>query len=196
MTAALQGYDLGSSALPRSPIGVDDLAKLKESVLFGDEDVHWLRQSSGVLRDQVEQILDVWYGFIASNPHLIQAFINPATGKPDESYLAAVRQRFGRWILDTANANYDQDWLDYQHEIGMRHYRTKKNRVDGAQAAEIVPLRYLIALVYPVTATLKPFLASKGHSPAEIDKMHAAWVKSVLLQAILWCEPYVSPEDY
>jgi len=35
-----------------------------------------------------------------------------------------VRQRFGQWILDTAAANYDQQWLDFQREIGLRHHRT------------------------------------------------------------------------
>jgi hypothetical protein len=29
--------------------------------------------------------------FIASKPYLLEAFTDPATGKPDEAYLAAVR---------------------------------------------------------------------------------------------------------
>lgn len=83
-----------------------------------------------------------------------------------------MHQRFGRWILDTADANYNQDWLDYQFAIGRRHFRSEKNRTDGVAAAEIVPFRYLFPVVYPVTATLKPFLAKAGHEPAEVDAMH------------------------
>ena len=52
-------------------------------------------------------------------------------------YFAAKRpvvKRFGQWILDTARAEYDQAWLDYQHEIGLRHHRTKKNRTDSVDA--------------------------------------------------------------
>jgi hypothetical protein len=193
---AISGYALGSANIPRSPVALVEFDKLKETVLFTDEDIRWLRQSAEVLRDQTEAILDVWYGFVGSKPYLLQAFVDPATGKPDEVYLAAVRKRFGQWILDTAAANYDQAWLDYQHEIGRRHYRTGKNRTDGAKGSDIVPLRYLIALHYPVTATLKPFLATKGHPAVEVDKMHEAWVKIVLLQVILWSEPYVAREDF
>ena len=82
-----------------------------------------------VLKDQVEAILDVWYGFVGSNPHLVASFSGKSAGKPLKEYLGAVRQRFGQWILDTARAEYDQNWLDYQYEIGLRHHRTKKNRL-------------------------------------------------------------------
>ena len=48
-----------------------------------------------------------------------------------------------------------------------------------------MPLRDLFALIFPVTFTLKPFLANKGHSAEVLDKTHAAWVKSCLLQLTL-----------
>lgn len=73
-----------------------------------------------------------------------------------------MRRRFGRWILDTSRAQYDQAWLDYQHEIGRRHHRTAKNLTDGATSTAIVPFRDLFALVFPVTFTLRPFLAWVG----------------------------------
>ncbi|MEO7978104.1 hypothetical protein [Flavobacterium sp.] len=46
--------------------------------------------------------------------------------------MAKVRCRFGAWILLTADANYNQGWLNYQYEIGLRHYTTKKNKTDNA----------------------------------------------------------------
>ncbi len=107
-----------------------------------------------------------------------------------------VRKRFGQWILDTAAAEYDQRWLDYQHEIGLRHHRAKKNRTDGAASTAIVPFRDLFALIYPVTFTLRPFLASKGHTADEVEKMYAAWLKSCLLQMTLWTYPYVKDGDF
>jgi hypothetical protein len=169
---------------------------MKKSVLFGDEDVKYLRLSHEVLRDQVEAILDVWYGFVGSNPHLLTSFTGKSDGKPLGDYLGAVRKRFGQWILDTARAEYDQKWLNYQHEIGFRHHRTKKNRTDGAPSTEIVPFRNLFLLVFPVTFTLKPFLAKKGHSAEDVEKMYAAWVKSCLLQVTLWSHPYVKDGDF
>ena len=124
-------------------------------------------------------------------PELVASFKNNKTGAPDAAYLAAVRKRFGQWIVDTADANYDQAWLDYQYEIGRRHTNPKKNQTDKADSVPSVNFRYLSALTIPVTTTLKPFLAKKGASPADVEKMHAAWVKSVLMQTILWSYPYV-----
>jgi hypothetical protein len=113
-----------------------------------------------------------------------------------EDDLAAVRRRFGRWIGDTARATFDRAWLDYQHEIGLRHHRSGKNRTDGARAADHIPLRYVLALLVPITTTLKPFLADGAASDDEVEAMHQAWVKAVLLQVILWSHPYVRDGDF
>ena len=194
--AAIPGYTHGTSDVSRSPVTEADFELMKQTVLFGDEDVAALRQSREVVTDQVDAILDVWYGFVGSNPHLLASFTNSDDGQPIGDYLDAVRARFGRWILDTASADYDQAWLDYQHEIGLRHHRTKKNQTDGIASTDIVPFRYLAPLIFPVTATLKPFLAQDGHSAEEVDKMHAAWVKSLLLQVTLWSHAYVKDDDF
>jgi hypothetical protein len=193
-TTDIPGYTYGT--VGRSPITLGDLELMKKSVLFGEEDEKYLRLSYSIVKDQVEAILDVWYGFIGSNPHLLAPFVGKGDGKPIGSYLDAVRKRFGRWILDTGRAEYDQQWLDYQHEIGLRHHRTKKNRTDQAPASDIVPFRYLFLVIFPVTATLKPFLAKQGHSADEVEKMHAAWVKSCLLQLTLWSHPYIKEGDF
>jgi hypothetical protein len=195
-TANIPGSSSGAPAVARSPITLSELELMKKSVLFNDEDVQALRLSHDVVQDQVEAILDVWYGFVGANPHLLASFTGKSDGKPLGDYLDAVRKRFGQWILDTARAEYDQTWLDYQHEIGLRHHRMKKNRTDGAPSTDIVPFRDLFLLIYPVTFTLKPFLAKKGHSAEEVETMYAAWVKSCLLQVTLWSHPYVKDGDF
>jgi len=191
----IPGYTFGTDAVARSPLGLDELELLKATLLLGDDDLAALRRSGQFLAGRVEEILDVWYGFVGANPHLLAAF-SDAEGEPDQAYLAAVRRRFGRWILDTARATYDQAWLDYQHEIGLRHTRAKKNRTDGARAADHIPLRYVLALLVPITTTLKPFLADGGAAPDEVEAMHQAWVKVVLLSVILWSHPYVRDGDF
>jgi hypothetical protein len=194
--AAPPGYTFGTREVPRSPLTMADLALLQQALLFGEEDVRSLRMSQHVLADQVEAILDVWYGFVAAHPHLVHYFGRRADGQPDGEYLAAVRKRFARWILDTAAANYDQAWLDYQYEIGRRHHRSGKNRTDGAASVDHIHFRYLPAFIYPITATLKPFLAKQGHSAEEVEKMHQAWIKSVILQVTLWSQPYIPEGDF
>jgi hypothetical protein len=183
-------------SLARSPVSLSDFETMKQSVLFGEEDARLLRQSLDIVRDQVESILDVWYGFVGAHSHLLRSFTDKSSGQPIPAYLSKVRARFGQWILDTARAEYDQHWLDYQHEIGLRHHRTKKNQTDAAHSTDIVPFRDLFALIFPVTFTLKPFLAKHGHAPAEVDAMYAAWLKSCLLQLTLWSHPYVKDGDF
>ena len=191
----IPGYTYGTDAVPRSPVSLGELELLQATLLLGDDDRAALRRSGDILAPKVEEILDVWYGFVGANPHLLAAF-SDAQGQPDQQYLAAVRRRFGRWILDTARADYDQAWLDYQHELGLRHHRSGKNRTDGARAADHIPLRYVLALLVPITTTLKPFLAEGGATPDEVEAMHQAWVKAVLLQVILWSHPYVRDGDF
>ncbi len=65
-----------------------------------------------------------------------------------------------------------------------------------APSTPIVPFRDLFALIFPVTITLKPFLAKQGHSADEVERMHAAWVKSCLLQLTLWSHAYVKDGDF
>lgn len=194
--SSIPGYTYGTAAVGPSPISLSDLEQLKASVLFGDDDVQQLRASLEIVRDHVEEILDVWYGFVGSQPHLLASFSARTDGRPLADYLGAVRKRFGQWILDTARAQYDQQWLDYQHLIGLRHHRSGKNLTDGAPSTAIVPFRDLFALIFPVTFTLRPFLAKKGHSAEEVEKMYAAWVKSCLLQLTLWSYPYVKDGDF
>jgi hypothetical protein len=194
--SSIEGYTYGSASVSRSPVTLAEFEQMKKSVLFDDEDVRLLRLSAEILADQVEAILDVWYGFVGSQPHLLKSFTSKTDGQPLGEYLGRVRARFGRWILDTANAEYDQKWLDYQHEIGLRHHRTKKNQTDQALSTAIVPFRDLFALAFPVTFTLKPFLAKRGHSADEVEKMYGAWLKSTLLQLTLWSHPYVKDGDF
>lgn len=188
---SIPGYTYGQKSLAKAPYSMQELASLKKTLLFTDEDVRYLRMSKAILADQTEAVLDVWYGFVASTPELVVFFRNNKTGAPDGAYLDAVRKRFAQWIIDTADANYDQVWLDYQYEIGLRHTAPKKNQTDKADSVPWVNFRYLSALTIPLTTTLKPFLAKTGASAADVEKMHAAWVKSVLLQTILWSYPYV-----
>jgi hypothetical protein len=192
----IPAYTSGSAAVARSPISLGEFTLMQKSALFGEEDVKYLRLSYEVVKDQVEAILDVWYGFVAANPHLLRSFTGKSDDQPLAGYLATVRRRFGQWILDTARAEYDQRWLDYQHEIGLRHHRSKKNQTDGVSSREIVPFRDLFALVFPVTFTLRPFLAKQGHGAEDVDKMHAAWLKSCLLQVTLWSHAYVKEGDF
>jgi hypothetical protein len=151
-----------------------------------------------VLGDQTKQIVEHWRsGIIAGIPHLARHSRSPE-GNPLPNYLGASNQRFQQWILDTCMRPYDQTWLDYQQEIALRHTSLKKNQVDGVQSTPHVPLRDIIAFIPVMNETIKPFMAAKGHSPEDIEKMHLAWCKSLQLQISLWTGLYarLTPNEW
>ncbi|WP_109474497.1 protoglobin domain-containing protein [Ornithinimicrobium cavernae] len=191
-TDAPAGYTHDSRHLPPSPVSAEELAALHASVLWTEDDAAALRRAGEVLAPQTEAILDVWYGFVAGNPHLVAAFAG-ADGEPDADYLAAVRKRFGLWITDLCTREHNAQWLAYQEEIALRH-TTSKSRTDHVDSpASHVALRDLIALAVPITLTVRPFLEVEGADPAEVEAQHQAWFKAVVLSVALWARPY-SPQ--
>lgn len=193
---SIPGYALGDPSLPKAPISQEEFEELKKSVLLKEEDLKALREAGKILGPKVEELLDVWYNFVGSNPHLVRTFARQSDGQPDEHYLSAVRKRFGQWVKDLCAANFDRKWLDYQFEIGRRHHRSGKNKTDGVQAQEHVPLRHLIALIAPIVITVKPFLEKSEKPTDEVEKMHQAWLKAVVLSVVLWSYPYTREGDF
>ena len=194
MGEGIAGYAYGTAEAARSPVSAEDLERLEQSVLFSEEDERALHMAGDVLEDQVDDVLEVWYGFVASHPHLVYYFSDAESGEPIGEYLDRVRDRFGQWILDTCRRPYDREWLDYQEEIALRHTHEKKNRTDEVSSVDQIPLRYLVCFIYPITATMREFLTKKGHSAEEVEAMHQAWFKSVTLQVALWSRPYAGAD--
>jgi hypothetical protein len=185
--AHIAGYDYGQ--VPRSPISLDELRELEAAVGFTEEDRAGLRRAGALLRDDAEALVDGWRKLIGTQPHLARAFFGP-DGKPDDDYKAAVKPRFVRWVIDLMERPFDQAWLDYQWEIGLRHTPAKKNATDNAKAPPHVPLRFLIGFTAPVLEAMRPCLKAKGIPPQEIDALHSAWTKAVMLTLALWSGPY------
>ena len=189
------GYTYGSAEVAVSPVSMRELEELKISVGFTEEDERYLRQAGEVLADQTEQVVLHWRsGIIASIPNLARHSRTPE-GEALPDYLAKSNLRFQQWILDTCLRPYDQDWLNYQQEIALRHTSLKKNKIDGVRSTPYVPLRDIVAFIAVINETIKPYLATKGHSPSDVDKMHQAWCKSLQLQLALWTRPYADAKQ-
>lgn len=191
-TTLIKGYNYGAAG--PSPVTLEDLELLKASVLFAKADEENLRKAGSVLADQTDEIIDLWYELIGSHPHLLKYFSKDNMANLE--YLTAVRHRFSQWIKDLCFRPFDQDWLNYQHEIALRHHKMKKNTTDEVEAAPFVHYRYITAFIYPVTTIVKPLLAKKGHSPAEVEAMHNAWFKAVTLSAVLMTYPYIRSGEF
>lgn len=188
MTIDIPGYTYGRD-LPASAVTTGDLDLLLSTLLWTDDDAAALTRAGAILEPQVDAILDVWYGFVGSHPHLVASF-NGADRQPSADYLSAVRARFGQWIHDLCTRPWDQQWLNYQQEIAHRHTDAMGHTDDVRSDQTHIPLRYLIAFIWPITATIRPFLAGAGSAASDIDAMHTAWFKAVTLTVALWSQPY------
>jgi hypothetical protein len=189
--SVIPGYSYGAPELAQSSVSMQDLDRLKISAGLTEEDQRYLRLAGEVLADQTKEIVDHWRTrIIASIPHLARHSRTPE-GNPIPEYLAASNLRFRQWILDTCLRPFDQDWLNYQNEIALRHTTAKKNKTDSVRSTPCVPFPDVIAFVAVINETIKPYLAAKGNPADEVDKMHLAWTKSMQLQMALWVGPYL-----
>lgn len=193
LTSCAQTKSMNSGSETK-PVTIEELNLLKKTLLWSSDDDKYLKMAGEVLEDQLDDVLDVWYGYVGSNEHLVYYF--NSNGKPSADYLTKVRARFKQWVLDLCNKPYDENWLAYQNEIGLRH-TSKKGHTDKVKnTPEIVNYRYMMAFIYPITVTIKPFLAKKGHSQEEVEKMYNAWFKAVVLSDILWTKPYIKKDHF
>lgn len=191
----IPGYTYGTTEAATSPLTMEDLERLRAVVGLTDDDQEALGQAAAVLADQADDMVTGYRERLGELP-----FMRPFSGHPDGSpnpeYGAASKPRFDRFIIDACTRPLDQDWLNYQHEIGLRHTRAKKNRTDHADSLDHIPMRYLLGFTAEVIATARGYLAAKGASPEQVDRMHAAFTKSVMLHVTIWTRPYVDAAQW
>jgi protoglobin len=188
----IPGYTYGTAESVKSPTSIQDFQRLKQSVGFTDDDEQCLHLAGEVLADQTKALVEHWRKILSEIPHLAR-HSKGLDGNAIQKYSQNSGLRFQQWILDTCFRPYDQDWLDYQQEIALRHTSVKKNKTDGVQSTPSIPLRDVLVF-WEFIDDIKPFLAGKGHSAEDVEKMHRAWCKSMRLQAALWAEPYTDPK--
>ena len=191
----IPGYSYGTALVARSPLTLDELERLKQAVGLTGDDEQALRMAADVLASHADEMVNAWRAQLAEHPHLARYSAHP-DGSANPEYSAASKPRFDRWIIDACTRPLDQAWLDYQHEIGLRHTREKKNATDHADSVEHIPMRYLLAFTAVVITTSRDYLGRRGHGAGDVERMHAAFTKSVLLHVTAWTRPYVSAENW
>jgi hypothetical protein len=70
----IKGYDYGKATLEKSPITIQDLNLLKKTLLWSGEDDRYLKMAGDVLKDQTNDVLNLWYGYVGGNEHLVYYF--------------------------------------------------------------------------------------------------------------------------
>jgi hypothetical protein len=191
----IAGYDYGSPKLDASPVTLEELERLRETVGLTTDDERYLHLAAEVLVPQAEAIVDAWRQIAAGLPYLAVYSARP-DGQPNPAYGAASKPRFIRWITDVCTRPLDQDWLNYQHEIALRHTRAKKNKTDHVESAAHIPLRFLLAFTAPAISVPQRLLEASGRSAAEIERMQTAWMKAVILHVTMWSRAYTTAENW
>jgi hypothetical protein len=189
----IAGYTYGTGEAATSPLTLQDLKRLKEAVWLTPADEEALREAAEVLADQADDMVTAWRARLGDLPFM-RPFSGHPDGRPNPEYGAATKPRFDRFIIDACTRPLDQDWLNYQHEIGLRHTRAKKNRTDHADSLDHIPMRYLLAFTAVVITMGRDYLAAKGASAEQVDRMHAAFTKSVMLHVTVWTRAYVDAD--
>jgi hypothetical protein len=185
----IPGYNYGRSTVARSPLSLEELRQIEQTIGWSDEDARVLRRHEEIFRRRAEEMVDSWRAVIGAQPHLVKWFFG-ADGKRDEAYASKVKPRFVQWVIDVCVRPHDQAWLDYQEEIGLRHTPLKKNQTDQRQTPPLVPLRYLLAFIPVVTLGARRFFVEAGVTGDELRRLENAWSKAVHLHLVLWTRPY------
>src|SRR5690348_9216477 len=115
----IPGHGCGKGGTARSPISIQELREIEQTLGWTDYDAQTLQRDGQIFEDHAEEMVDAWRQVIASQPHLAKWFAG-ASGKPDDDYKASVKKRFVQWVKDACFRPHDQEWLDYQEEIGLR----------------------------------------------------------------------------
>jgi hypothetical protein len=185
----ISGYDYGRAGSAHSPLSLEELRQLEQTVGWNNEDARTLQRHGEIFKTHAEQMVDSWRALIGVQPHLAKWFFGP-DGKPDDEYKAKVKNRFVQWVIDVSSRPHDQTWLDYQEEIGLRHTPQKKNQTDDRQTPPLVPLRYLMGFIPVVTIGTRKFFVNAGVTGEELQRLEDAWTKAVQLHVTLWVRPY------
>jgi len=191
----IPGYTYGTEKSATSPLSLQDLERLKEVVCLTPDDHQALREAASILSDQADDMVTAWRARLGDLPFMRPYSGHPG-GTPNPGYGAATKPRFDRFIIDACTRPLDQDWLNYQHEIGLRHTRARKNHTDHADSLDHIPLRYLLAFTAVVITTARDYLAARGASPEQVGRMHAAFTKSVMLHVTVWTRAYADAAEW
>ncbi len=178
----------GRHAPPLSPPAAEELDLLKQMVLFSADDERALGRVWKVLAGRSDDYLDVLLGLTAAHPRLQRA-LTGLDGDLPAARLETARAGFRRWLATTCARPYDPSWV-------ARLYAAVGADEAGGWGGAAPGFRYLNLLVYPLTATVRPFLAGGGHDGGDIERMHQAWMKSMILQATLLGRGYVPEERW
>jgi len=166
--------------------GAEETDLLWRIGLFAADDERALRKLWRVLKGQTDDYLDMVLGMVAAYPTLAAACQESLGSSVDGS--AAVRPLFREWLSQTCLTPREPSWLRRLYSLGSD---PSPERSMQAISMKLPGFRYLIALSFPLVATLRSLLVGAGLGHQDIERMQSALLKAILLQVALLSKLYV-----
>ncbi|MDG4555535.1 MAG: protoglobin domain-containing protein [Candidatus Competibacter sp.] len=182
--AQAPGDEATAAAVPPWFPDRNDIDLLWRIGLFSADDARALRKVWRILKGQTDDYLDRLLGMVAAYPALAAelAVLRGECwerGTVDDS--VTLRRWFRQWLFETCVFPQDPPWL---RQVEM-------NSPAQPVSAPLPGFRYVVALVFPLVMTARPFLVASGNDHTEIERMQYALLKAILLQATLLGKLYV-----
>lgn len=188
----IAAYDDGRSVVAHSPVTLDELHEIEQTIGWSGMDTETLRRHEAIFVRSAERMVDKWRSVVGSQPHLAKCFFGP-DGMRDDEHRAKVKPRFVQWEVDLAQWPHDQARLNYQEEIGLRHLLAKKSKAD--ERSSLLPPRSFHSASCLHSSLSSP--SQRGNSFLKEESaarswsgLKNAWIKAVHLYVTLWTRPY------
>ncbi|MDG4548993.1 MAG: protoglobin domain-containing protein [Candidatus Contendobacter sp.] len=158
--------------------------------LFSSDDERNLRKLWRILKGQTDDYLDMVFGMVAAYPALATTLAAACRENLGDAVdgSTAVRSLFREWLSETCRTPREPSWLKRLYSSGSD---LPSERSMETTLAKLPGFRYLIALSFPLVATLRSLLVGAGLAHQEIERMQSAFLKAVLLQVALLSKLYV-----
>lgn len=172
---------------------VEEVELLWRIGLFSSDDERALRRLWRVLKGQTDDYLDMVLGMVAAYPALATTLAATCRENLGDSMdgSATVRPLFREWLFETCLTPRDPSWLKQLYSL---YSNPSSERPMQAISAKLPGFRYLIALSFPLVATLRSLLVGADLAHQEIERMQFAFLKAILLQVALLSKLYVKEE--
>ena len=73
----IPGYDYGERGTAESPVTLDELRQIEDTVGWTEKDARTLERHGGIFDKDAEQMVDAWRAAIGKQPHLAKWFFGP-----------------------------------------------------------------------------------------------------------------------
>jgi len=186
----IKGYIYGSQEVPKLKITKQELEQLLDSALWTNEDEENRKILGEIIKENMNEILNKIVSYFGSREYLIYYFKDKQGVTTITEYVNNTVDRLAQWLLDICFRPIDENFVNYQYLIGIRHTYDGKGKADNIESIQHIPMRYMITCIFSVTSVLKEYIEKKLEDPKLVDRLYNTWFKLQVITTALFCAHY------